>query len=197
MLDKNTLIKVMNRDNGTVGYTVPDLGNLHRNFQPGEIKEVTMEELRKLSYLPGGKNLIQNYLLIQNKEALTELLPSVEPEYFYTEEEVKQLLLNGTQDQFMDCLDFAPEGVIELVKKFAVELEINDLAKRKAILDKTGFNVSKAIQINKESKEDDEGTEEKAGGRRATPIITESNHSETPVRRTSPTSKYKVVTKVD
>ena len=26
--DKNTLIKVTNRDNGSVGYTIPDLGKL-------------------------------------------------------------------------------------------------------------------------------------------------------------------------
>ena len=54
MVDKNTIIKVTNRDNGSVGYTIPDMGNLHRSFQSGETKEITMEELRKLSYLPGG-----------------------------------------------------------------------------------------------------------------------------------------------
>ena len=63
MLDKNTIIKVTNRDNGTVGYTIPDLGNLHRLFQAGETKEITMEELRKLSYVPGGNNILKNYLL--------------------------------------------------------------------------------------------------------------------------------------
>ena len=34
MIENSTLIKVKNRDNGTVGYTIPDLGNLHRNFMP-------------------------------------------------------------------------------------------------------------------------------------------------------------------
>ena len=51
----------------------------------------------------------------------------------------------------MDCLDFAPEGVIELVKKYAVELKVNDIQKRQAILDKTGFNVTSAIEINEET----------------------------------------------
>ena len=74
MIDKTTLIKVRNRDNGTVGYTIPDLGNLHRNFQVGETKEVTMEELRKLSYIPGGMYLLQNCFIIENKEAVAELL---------------------------------------------------------------------------------------------------------------------------
>ena len=35
MLDKNTLIKVTNRDNGSVGYSIPDLGNLKRRFSAG------------------------------------------------------------------------------------------------------------------------------------------------------------------
>ena len=42
MLEDKTILKVSNRDNGSVGYTIPDLGNLHRTFQPGETKEVTM-----------------------------------------------------------------------------------------------------------------------------------------------------------
>ena len=84
------------------------------------------KELRKLSYIPGGEVILREYLVIDNKEALDELLNGgVEPEYFYTEDEIKTLLLTGSLDQLMDCLDFAPGGVIDLVKKYAVELKIN------------------------------------------------------------------------
>ena len=48
MLAKDTIIKVTNRDNGVVGYSIPEM-NIRRLFQKGEIKEITMEELRKLS----------------------------------------------------------------------------------------------------------------------------------------------------
>ena len=72
MLEKNTLIKVTNRDNGTVGYTIPDLGNLHRTFQSGETKEVSMDELRRLSYIPGGHQILENYLVIENEEAVQD-----------------------------------------------------------------------------------------------------------------------------
>ena len=85
MLDKNTLVKVTNRDNGSVGYSIPDLGNLQRRFEAGETKEVTMEELRKLSYTIGGNVILKEYLLIHNKEAVEELLGTVEPEYYYEE----------------------------------------------------------------------------------------------------------------
>ena len=64
MLDKNTLIKVTNRDNGSIGYSIPDLGNLQRRFESGETKEVSMEELRKLSYTIGGSVILKEYLLI-------------------------------------------------------------------------------------------------------------------------------------
>lgn len=187
MLEKNTIIKVMNRDNGTVGYTIPDLNNLHRNFQPKEEKEVTMEELRKLSYLPGGETIIKDCLIIKNEEALKELLSDVEPEYFYTEEDIKTLLTSGTIDQFMDCLDFAPIGVIDLVKDLAVKMEINDIRKRQAILEKTGFNVDKAIQINKETSEEETPVEKT---RRAQPISATTTNANTGRRTTPP--KYKV-----
>lgn len=189
MLNKNDIVKVTNRDNGTVGYSIPDLGNLRRSFQKGETKEITMDELRKLSFLPGGIDLIQECFIIQNEEALRELLSDVEPEYFYTKQDIEKLLLTGTIEQLMDCLDFAPIGVIDLVKDLAVELKINDIAKREVILEKTGFNVTKAIDINKETEENDIPTEKR---RRAEPI--KSTTDTTPKRRTTP-PQYKVVSK--
>ena len=191
MINDNEIINVTNRNNGTTGYIIPDLGNLHRNFSAGETKKITMEELRKLSYIPGGETILREYLVIDNKEALEELLNGVEPEYFYTEEEVKALLLTGSLDQLMDCLDFAPEGVIDLVKNYAVELKINDIQKRQVILDKTGFNVTSAITVNEETNEEDEKV---VTGRRAAPVTVAE--SAAPARRSAPVpSKYKVVSK--
>lgn len=193
MINDNEIIKVTNRNNGTTGYSIADLGNLRRTFAPGETKKISMEELRKLSYIPGGEAILREYLVIDNKEALDELLNGgIEPEYFYTEDEVKTLLLTGSLDQLMDCLDFAPGGVIDLVKKYAVELKINDIQKRQAILNKTGFNVTSAIEINEETLE---GEEEKiTTGRRATPVVAAEEAA--PARRSSPVpSKYKVVSK--
>lgn len=170
MLEKDTIIKVTNRDSGSVGYTVAELG-IHRKFQKGEVKEITMNELRKLSYLPGGQAIINDCLIIHNEEALKELNPNYEPEYFYTEEDIKNLLLKGTQAEFLDCLDFAPEGVIELIKQLAVDLEIFDINKRNAIFDKTGFNVTRAIEINKESQEPDAEEVEVKQRRAAAPTV--------------------------
>lgn len=194
MLDKNTIIKVTNRSNGSTGYTIPDLGNLHRSFQSGETKELTMEELRKLSYIPGGMFLLRNNLVLDNPEAIAELLNEVEPEYYYTEEDIKTLLTTGTLAQFEDCLDFAPEGTINLVKKLSVELELNDVSKRKALLEKTGFNVTTAIEANQMDEEEvvTETKTRRAAAITKTPITTTSGRRSAPVA-----SKYKVVSTLD
>ena len=193
MLQNNTKIKVTNRDNGRVGYTIPDLGNLHRVFEAFETKTLSFEELKKLSYRPGGLTILRDYLFIDNAEAVEDLLNlkqnEVAPEYFYTKEDVDNLLLNGSLDELLDCLDFAPVGVVDLVKNEAVNLKINAIDKRQAILEKTGFSVDKAIAINEES----EKQEETAAAQRRVQVNTQSTESQdaaVPARRTTP--KYSV-----
>ena len=166
-MDKDKLIKVMSRNSGIVFYVIPELNGLKRVFQPGEVKEIPFDELRKLSYLPGGMSLLQNNLVIQDDEAVATLLGQVEPEYNYTVEDIKRILQVGTLDEFLDCLDFAPDGVKEIIKTMAVDIELNDVSKREAILDKLNFDVTNAINIKRETQENDVTTKQKPT-RRAT-----------------------------
>ena len=189
MKNGNDLIKVQNRDNGSVGYTIPDLNNLHRTYQPNETKNITMDELRKLSYVPGGMEILRNYLVILDEEAREEILSDVEPEYYLTKDGVKQLLLEGSLDALLDCLDFAPSGVVDLVKDVAVEIELNDVKKRDAILNKTGFNVTNAINFNKETT--DEVEKVKPVRRVGQP---EEKAATAPTGRRTATPTYKIVT---
>lgn len=187
MIEKDRKVKITNRDSGTASYVVQDMNNLSRFFNRGETKEVTFEELRQLSNSTGGRILLQECFLIHDKEVVRELLGEVDPEYNYTEENVESLLLNGSLDQLLDCLDFAPSGVLEIVKDKAVSLKINDIAKREAIKDKLGFDVTKAISINEMTSED---TKEEKKERRANPVST----SEEPVKtRRVTTKKYEIV----
>ncbi len=153
MIDEKKMIKVQNRDFGSVGYTIPDLNNLHRTFQPNEIKVISYDELFKLSQVPGGEYIISNFLIIYDQEAIKELLGIIQPEYFYTEADVKKLMLTGSVDEFEDCLNFAPKGVLELIKQIAVTLPLNDVAKRDLILKKLDFNVANAIELAKTDEE--------------------------------------------
>lgn len=190
MLDKDTIIKVTNRDTSFVGYTVPELNNLRRRFMPGETKEIPMYELRALAWTRGGISIIQNHLIIHNTEAVKEILPNAEPEYYYGPKEVEELLQHASLDEFMDALDFAPEGVVSLIKEKAVEMKLNDVSKREAIFNKTGFNVSKAIELNVISKSEAEATPK----RRVTHTEEVEAELEAPVRRAA-APKYKVLSK--
>ena len=173
MIDKNKMVKVINKFNGTVGYDVPELG-VHRNFYPRESKEISLEELERLSFVPGGDVILKEYLEVADEEAVIALFnEQLEPEYHYSEEDIRKLLTTGSLDQFLDCLDFAPSVVKDMVKDLAVELPLNDMAKRQAIQDKLGFDVTKAIEI-KNTKFDAETEavtqKETKTGRRAAPI---------------------------
>lgn len=191
-IENKEIIKVTNRFNGSIGYTIRDLNNLSRVFSPGETKEITMEELRKLSWETGGRTLINDYLIIQDEDALQEILGNPEPEYYYTEEDVRDLLENQSLDALKDCLDFAPRGTVDLVKKIAVELPLNDVAKRKAILDMTGFNVTSAVEINEETREEQPVNQ---GFRRLDTKSEEKPVEKTSTRRVPTNNKYKVVNK--
>lgn len=177
MISKDTMITVVNKYGGTVGYTIQDLG-LNRLFYPNEKKVISFEELEKLSYTPGGDTILKDFLQIQDAEAIKALF-NAEPEieYYYTKEDVKNLMTSGTIEQFLDCLDFAPTAIKENIKEMAVELPLNDMAKRQAIQEKLGFNVTKAIEIK--NTEYDGGNkninqEATVAHRRATPLKKET-----------------------
>jgi DNA-binding transcriptional ArsR family regulator len=148
-------------------------------------------DLGKMGYVLEGFKLLPNIKIVEEvEEAVKEILTDVEPEYFYTEAEIKQLLQHGSLDQLLDCLDYAPEGVISLVKNMAVDMKLNDVSKRDAIKDKTGFDVSKAIEIKIESEKTDEVVE--TSSRRAAPIVTKTENEEGAARRTT-APRYNVV----
>lgn len=197
MVENSTIINVTNRSRGSVSYIIPDMGNLQRKFAYGETKQITAEEVRKLDWTPGGHVLLRDYLIIDNKELIAELLHEVEPEYNYTEEKISDILLKGSMDEFMDCLDFAPEGVINLMKDLAVKLEIPDVRKRQAISERTKTSVDNAIKINQLSKTEDEDKAPEVKQRRVQ--TADAGTATQKERRTNPTTaapqKYKIVGK--
>ena len=187
-MNKNTKIKVKNRSSSSLSYIIPDMNNFRRRFAAGEEKELPFEEVQKLTYMPGGDYMLQHYLVIENIEARDEILGSVELEYDYDEQDVKNLLINGSIDQLLDCLDFAPLGVIDLVKKVATDIKLDSIDKRNVLFKKLGYNISSAIMINEET--DESVKEEKASGRRVAVEETKAVEEDKPARRT-----YNVVPK--
>ena len=181
----NTIMyNVKNRSAGVATYKIPEMG-VRRTFSPGETKQISAEELEKLTYRPGGMALLANFLQIIEPEAIAKVGLRPEPEYNMSEQDIINLMKNGSIDEFLDCLDFAPDGVIDLVKNLAVTLKLNDYTKREAILEKTGFDVTKAIEINKET---EEIKQEKTNTTRRVKEETQEV-SEKPVRRTLSSTK--------
>jgi len=193
-MNNATLINVRNRSNSVVVYNVDDL-RVRREFMPGAVKSVPLEEIYALSQQAGGAEIIANYLFIENPAAVEEMSMKVEPEYYLDDKGVIDLLKNGSVDALLDCLDFAPAGVLDLVQKYAIELPLTDTRKIKAIKDKTGFDVALALkhkeELAAEMAETDNQTESgmDVKVRRTQPAAIETPSG----RRTAP--KYKVVPK--
>lgn len=186
--DMKKLMSVKNRSSSMVVYRIPEHG-IRREFKPGEAKMVTYEELTWLSYQSGGRTLMENFLQIQSAEAVERLSLDVEPEYRMNEAQVVELLNNGTMDEFLDALDFAPQGVKDLIRYYAVKLPLNDSAKRKALKDKTGFNVDAAI-ANSEPEPEDTAKVEAPAATRRTQLKAEV--PDAPARRTQG-EKYNII----
>ena len=188
MINQDTMYNIKNRSSSVVVYRIPE-SNLRREFAPGETKRIPFGELEKLTYQQGGRELLEQFLQIDNEAVTTDLNVHREVEYDMSEAQVRDLLQTGSLDAFLDALDFAPIGVIDLIKTMAVQLPLTDLNKRRALKQKTGFDVDKAlIHIAEEKAEEENRTESAPQERRVKP----ENNAPTG-RRT--TSNYKVVSK--
>lgn len=187
---------VTNRSASRVGYSAPEVGVKNREFAPGETKKISKAELEELSYQPGGIKLIKEYLLIQDPNVRADLVGDVEPEYNMTPAQVQDLILNGTHDEWLDCLDFAPEGVIDLIKTLSVELPLTDTVKMQSFKEKKGLDLARMIQAKKEEEAEmaaQQAQQAQQPQRRVQPNKT-AEPQPTVQRRTSG-SKYKVVKK--
>lgn len=193
-MEKNTnYYNVKNRSSSMVVYSIPEM-NIRREFAPSETKRVSFEELEKLTYQPGGRALLANFLQFVEPAtvlaaATSDLGIHTEPEYNMSEEDIKKMLLSGSVDQLLDALDFAPVGVIDLIKSYAVSLPVKDYDKREAIKSKTGFDVSKALENDIASKETDINEASTAPQRRVP--VEKTSETTTVARRTTP--NYNVV----
>lgn len=183
----STMYNVKNRSAGVATYKIPELG-IRRSFAPGEVKKISAEELEKLTYRPGGMALLANFLQIMEPEAIAKVGLNPQPEYHMSEQDIINLMKNGSLDEFLDCLDFAPPGVIDLIKKLSVSLPLTDIQKTGALKAKTGFDCTAALKhVMEEKEEDGDNTILKTTGERRV------KKEEVPAgRRTTP--KYNVVT---
>ena len=144
-------IQVQNLSSGIVVYTIPE-DNIRRVFRAHETKKISAEELRKLYYQSGGATLIQHFLSVKDRNLALEFgvsADSFDHEYSWTPKDVENLLTDGSLDTLHDALDFAPEGIIDLIIDRAIALQIPDVNKRELIQRCTGKNISQMIATQK------------------------------------------------
>ena len=188
-MSNEQVYNVKNRSAGMVVYNIPEL-NIRRQFQPGEVKRISHNELEALSFRPGGKEIIANYLQVRNAEVLQELNIHTEMEYFMDRNQVIELIKSGSEDQWLDALNFAPTGVIELIKQLSVEIPLADYNKRQILKEKLGFDIDAAIRNSDINDVEEHVIAPNAPARRASaPIIDQNAMAEA----TASTSKYKIV----
>ena len=186
-MDNNKVFNVKNRSAGVVGYNIPE-EKIRREFAPGETKKISWYELDKLSYQPGGTRILEEFLQVYNEEVIQELNLHTEPEYFMGEADVIKLIREGSLDEWLDALDFAPTGVLDLIKQMSVTMPLNDYNKRIALKQKLGFDIDAAIKNWEAEKAAAKEPAEKPAERRVKP----NTEPAQPARRTS-SSKYKSV----
>ena len=121
-LTDDALVSVRNMVNHKVVYVLPDW-NRKVVFEPFQERKIPAGELRALHYTTGGYNLLHDYLCVESADLRTEFeIPEDQIEYDWKLEDIKYLLLdnNALIESLQDALDFAPEGIREMIIDYAV-----------------------------------------------------------------------------
>lgn len=138
-------ITVTNRSTGTVAYSIPEM-KVNRLFSVGETKPITEKELNALWSRHGGAVLIMNDLQVNDKEWCKKHW-NVPIEYFWGHEEIKKCLMEDSVELFSETIDYAPGGVIEIIKQLAWQLPLSDRNKAHVLREKLNFDVENVIKV--------------------------------------------------
>lgn len=183
-MDGNRKVSVRSRTEGSVAYKLDSLRVARSWPKSGSVLQISIDELKELMVCPGGEYILRNLVIIEDEAARIEILGAeVQPEYNYTEDEIKYLLYEAEDNALLDCLDYAPVGVLELIKEFSLEKMPNTTAKIKAINQKLNINLNKIIEMMRDDA-DEINNQPAINGRRTAPVTLPEKKE-----------KYKVVSK--
>lgn len=115
-------VRVSNVARRRVSYVLPELNNTTRSFPAApssgrtEVKVITFHELYLLANSPGGAKLIHENLQIKDNEVRKALDLPTDPEFDYTVEDVRRIMVNGSKEEILDALDFGPVYIAQWMK---------------------------------------------------------------------------------
>lgn len=124
-------VRVANVARRKVSYVLPELNGTTRNFAPAplsgkpEIKIVTFHELYLLHNSPGGAKLIYENLQIKDNDVRTALDLPTDPEFDYSIDDIRKLMVDGTKEEILDALDFGPFYIAQWMKNSLATETVN------------------------------------------------------------------------
>ena len=145
--------------------------------------EVTVGDVRECAYHQGCSNMFRDYVQICNSELAHEFgITEDMIEYNWGDKEITEALTTSPIEVLLDALDLAPDGIKEAILDKAVELEIPDMDRRKAIDDALGVNVTNKIENARRAKTTTTTTQKKTQRR-----VSASKNTATKKRRATAT----------
>ena len=167
--DLTRKVAVVSRSKGSVSYSIPTLRVARTWLKAGDSLDIPIDELLELRVIAGGAKLMDKYLIITDEEAYSIVYNEEEmiPEYQYGIDEVKYLLYEGTVEQLMDAIDYAPQGVLDLIKQLAVK-KMPDKTDKIDVINKK-FNINLLTIVQNASPEEE--IEDKPVTRRSEPVV--------------------------
>ncbi len=158
------IVAVHNITDQIIVYRIEE-DNIRRKFTGFETKNVPVDELRKLYYIPGGVELLHEYLCVEDRDLAHEFgVPDDMVEYYWTQADVDRVLTIGSIEELEDALEFGPLGIRDLIQDRAIALKINDLNKRNVIDKYLGIDITNII--NNAEDDNTEAPEPTTRGRR-------------------------------
>lgn len=151
-LTDSTIVEVFNNTSGVVGFRSESNRKKYRWDKPDSRRKVTLGELKDLVYSSGGFELLKECLLIKDIDVRIELGLPIEKEHILDDNDIVQLLKNGTAEDLENVLSKTNSGIREKTSAIAIELEISDLNKLEIIERYTGVDVLAQIKEKREEK---------------------------------------------
>lgn len=157
----NRKVNIKNETLGRVGINIPDL-KLKRVWErKGVIRQIPYEDLEQAFYEPGVEYMFREGILSIDDMEVKKAL-GLEPEnatepaniIILSDEQRKRFLTAMPMHEFRQEVGKLSYEQINSLVDYAIQNEIANLDKCELLKEKTGIDIIKAIQLNREAKED-------------------------------------------
>lgn len=143
-LTDESLIEVVNEYGGEVSYVTE---KTRRVFPPSGVRKVPFTELKELILERGYVEAFERGILVVKDERAREAL-GLQPlsDYNLDESGIRKILIDGTEEELEDYLQYTSDGGIEKIVRVAIEIPLSSLRKINLIKAYSGKDILVMIQ---------------------------------------------------